>query len=122
MLVTGVRGGRGVRARLGARAGGSRWSSWVVVVWPWYGRGGDGRERLVTADRISDVWGERTPLPRGAEWPVREDAFVDGDATQVDRWVPGACVLCSHGCGLDVAVKDGRIVGVRGRRDDPINR
>ena len=33
----------------------------------------------------------------------------------VDRWVQSACVLCSHGCALDIGVRDGRIVGVRGR-------
>ncbi|MBV8865960.1 MAG: hypothetical protein JO210_11245, partial [Acidobacteriaceae bacterium] len=31
-----------------------------------------------------------------------------------DRWVHSACVLCSNGCGLEIAVKDERIVGVRG--------
>jgi anaerobic selenocysteine-containing dehydrogenase len=39
----------------------------------------------------------------------------------VDRWVQSACVLCSNGCGTDIAVKDGRIVGVRGRAIDPVN-
>ena len=38
-----------------------------------------------------------------------------------DAWVPSACILCSNGCGLDVAVKDGRIVGVRGAADHPVN-
>jgi ferredoxin-nitrate reductase len=38
-----------------------------------------------------------------------------------DRWVPSACVLCSNGCGLDIAVKDDRIVGVRGRAEHPVN-
>lgn len=34
-----------------------------------------------------------------------------------------ACVLCSNGCGCDcdIGVKDGRIVGVRGRAKDHIN-
>ncbi|WP_431198040.1 hypothetical protein [Leifsonia xyli] len=32
-----------------------------------------------------------------------------------------ACVLCSNGCGCDIAVKDGRMVGIRGRTDDHIN-
>jgi anaerobic selenocysteine-containing dehydrogenase len=40
---------------------------------------------------------------------------------QPDRWVPSACILCSNGCGLDIAVKDERIVGVRGRADHPVN-
>jgi ferredoxin-nitrate reductase len=38
-----------------------------------------------------------------------------------DKWVASACILCSNGCGLDIAVKDGRIAGVRGRIDHPIN-
>lgn len=40
----------------------------------------------------------------------------------MDRWVQSACVLCSNGCGCDIAVKDGRIVGVRGRAEDVVNR
>jgi anaerobic selenocysteine-containing dehydrogenase len=47
------------------------------------------------------------------------DEFVA--APEVDRWVRGACLLCSNGCGLEVAVKDGRMVGVRGRAEDRIN-
>jgi anaerobic selenocysteine-containing dehydrogenase len=43
-------------------------------------------------------------------------------AADVDRWVQSACVLCANGCGLDIAVKDGRIVGVRGREVDRINK
>lgn len=38
-----------------------------------------------------------------------------------DRWVHSACILCSNGCGLDIAVKDERIVGVRGKLDHPVN-
>jgi anaerobic selenocysteine-containing dehydrogenase len=30
-------------------------------------------------------------------------------------------VLCSNGCGLDIAVQDGRMVGVRGRAEDRVN-
>jgi ferredoxin-nitrate reductase len=38
-----------------------------------------------------------------------------------DAWVHSACILCSNGCGLDIAVKDGQIVGVRGAEDHPVN-
>lgn len=38
-----------------------------------------------------------------------------------DQWVQSACVLCSNGCGIDLGVKDGRIVGVRGRAADAVN-
>jgi ferredoxin-nitrate reductase len=73
-------------------------------------------------DRIADIWGPRTPHPAGSPWPVRVDQFLaDGVAeTEVD-WVRSACVLCSNGCGMDLAVKDGRLVGVRGRAEDRVN-
>lgn len=39
-----------------------------------------------------------------------------------DRWVRTTCGLCSIGCGVDIGVQDGRIVGVRGRPNHPVNR
>jgi ferredoxin-nitrate reductase len=77
----------------------------------------------VAIDRIADPWGERTPYGRGERWPVREDGFLEqGVAPEdVDRWVPSASILHSNGDGLDIAVKDGRIVGVRGRAADRVN-
>ena len=42
-------------------------------------------------------------------------------AGEPDKWVHSACLLCSNGCGLDIAVKDGRIVGVRGQADHPVS-
>ena len=38
-----------------------------------------------------------------------------------DRWVQSCCLLCSNGCALDIGVKDGKIVGVRGREMDRVN-
>ena len=38
-----------------------------------------------------------------------------------DQWVHSACLLCSNGCGLDIAVKDGKIAGVRGDINHPVN-
>ncbi len=74
-------------------------------------------------DRIADVWGERTPHDRGTVWPARVDLHLEGALTEadVDRWVQSACVLCSNGCGCDIAVKDGRMVGVRGRATDVVS-
>jgi ferredoxin-nitrate reductase len=40
----------------------------------------------------------------------------------VDRWLPSASLLHSNGDAMDIAVKDGRIVGVRGRETDRVNR
>ena len=74
-------------------------------------------------DRIVDIWGARTPHRGGTAWPARVDQYlvegvIDAD---VERWVRGACLLCSNGCGLEVAVADGRMVGVRGRAADRVN-
>ncbi len=76
--------------------------------------------RLVhqSRDSVTDVWGERTGFVGEGEWPVRVD---EASSAEPERWVQSACVLCSNGCGLDIGVKDGRIVGVRGRAVDSVN-
>lgn len=61
-------------------------------------------------DRIADIWGQRTPHPIDTAWPVRVDTRLDPevDIGRVDRWEHAACLLCSNGCGCDIAVADGR--------------
>ncbi|UKD56607.1 nitrate reductase [Amycolatopsis sp. FU40] len=75
-------------------------------------------------DGIAEPWGTRTPYGPGEDWPVRVDSHLAYGVTagDVDRWVRTAAVLHSNGDGLDIAVKDGRIAGVRGRADDRVNR
>src|SRR5215212_4381680 len=73
------------------------------------------------ADRVAEIWGERTPFAGGADWPIRVDSHLEVPESAVERWVQSACVLCSNGCALDIAVADGRIVGVRGREVDRVN-
>jgi ferredoxin-nitrate reductase len=74
-------------------------------------------------DRIADIWGTRTPYPAGTAWPVRVDQYLAPATPEPDvTWYQSACVLCSNGCGMDVGVLDGRIVGVRGRAADRVNR
>jgi len=73
-------------------------------------------------DRIADIWGSWTPYAAGAEWPARTDQFLTYGVSEADvTWVQSACVLCSMDCGMDIAVSDGRIVGVRGRTTDRVN-
>jgi len=78
---------------------------------------------MTRLDRIAKPWGTRTPYGPGETWPVRVDSHLSGGLTDedVDRWVPSASILHSNGDGLDIAVKDGRIVGVRGRAEDRVN-
>ncbi|MGY1650664.1 molybdopterin oxidoreductase family protein [Geodermatophilus sp. SYSU D01119] len=79
---------------------------------------------MARIDRIAEPWGTRTPYGPGEEWPTRVDQHLaDGvGEDDVDRWVQAASILHSNGDAMDVAVKDGRIVGVRGRAVDRVNR
>ncbi|UDY24987.1 molybdopterin oxidoreductase family protein [Nocardioides sp. Kera G14] len=78
---------------------------------------------MATTDRIAAPWGTRTPYAAGEAWPIRVDSHLaDGvDPDDVDRWVQSASLLHSNGDALDIAVKDERIVGVRGRGVDRVN-
>lgn len=75
-------------------------------------------------DRIERPWGARVPYARDTPWPVRVDGYLAEGVTpeSVQRWVPTASVLHSNGDALELAVRDGRIVGVRGRPQDRVNR
>jgi anaerobic selenocysteine-containing dehydrogenase len=77
-----------------------------------------------TTDRIARPWGERTPYAAGGRWPERVDSYLaEGvDASQVRSWVRSASLLHSNGDAMDIAVAEGRIVGVRGRAEDRVNR
>ena len=78
---------------------------------------------MTGVDRIAERWGSRTPYAPGDAWPVRVDSYLSDGLTEddVDRWVQSASILHSNGDGLDIAVKGGRIVGVRGREVDRVN-
>ncbi|MEV6391011.1 molybdopterin oxidoreductase family protein [Nocardia xishanensis] len=75
-------------------------------------------------DRIAEPWGHRVPYGAGQQWPERVDMYLmDGvEPGDVQRWVPSASVLSSNGDAFDIAVVDGRMVGVRGRAVDRVNR
>ncbi|MES5817751.1 nitrate reductase [Streptomyces sp. RG80] len=75
-------------------------------------------------DRTKDIWGARTPYDPGTPWPSRTDTHLAPGLAEddVERWVPSASLLHSNGDAMDIAVRDGRIVGVRGRAADRVNR
>lgn len=78
---------------------------------------------MATLDRIAQPWGTRTPYAAGQVWPTRVDTQLAEGLTpdDVDRWVQSASLLHSNGDAMDIAVKEGRIVGVRGRAVDRVN-
>jgi anaerobic selenocysteine-containing dehydrogenase len=63
------------------------------------------------------------PYGPGETWPTRVDQYLTDGLTEddVERWVQSASILHSNGDALDIAVRDGRIVGVRGRAVDRVN-
>jgi anaerobic selenocysteine-containing dehydrogenase len=75
-------------------------------------------------DRIAEPWGTRTPYGPGETWPTRVDQYLADGLTEddVERWVQSASILHSNGDALDIAVREGGIVGVRGRAVDRVNR
>jgi ferredoxin-nitrate reductase len=73
--------------------------------------------KVQSRNSIEDIWGPRTPYKH--EWPVRVDEAYDEEP---EKWVQSACILCSNGCGVDIGVKDGKVVGVRGRQSDRVNK
>jgi ferredoxin-nitrate reductase len=78
----------------------------------------------MSSERIEQPWGERTPFEGDRSWPERIDTYLgDGIAeSDVERWVQSASVLHSNGDAYDIAVREGEIVGVRGRAGDRVNR
>ena len=80
-------------------------------------------DEVHTVDRIAEPWGTRTPYASGEPWPVRVDAYLEDGISEegVDRWVQSASLLHSNGNAMDTAVKDGRIVGVRGHVPSRVN-
>jgi ferredoxin-nitrate reductase len=76
----------------------------------------EARASKETRNSIEDIWGPAAPYK--GNWPVRVDARI---TEEPEQWVQSTCVLCSNGCGMDIGIKDGRIVGVRGRAVDRVN-
>jgi hypothetical protein len=74
------------------------------------------------SDRIAEPWGSRTPFPAGEHWPIRVDTHLEGGVSADEvEWFRSASILHSNGDELDIAVREGRIVGVRGDRHSRVN-
>jgi assimilatory nitrate reductase catalytic subunit len=60
---------------------------------------------------------------RAAKYSYGEDPVLGFTSSRkhADRWVNSTCGYCSVGCGMQLGVKDGRVVSVRGNPDHPVN-
>ncbi len=61
---------------------------------------------------------------RAAEYRYGRDPVLGFTAERkhADTWVNSTCGYCSVGCGMQLGVRDGRVVSVRGNPDHPVNR
>ena len=58
-----------------------------------------------------------------SKYSYGEDAVLGFTSSRkhADRWIDSTCGYCSVGCGMQLGVKDGRVVSVRGNPDHPVN-
>ncbi len=73
----------------------------------------------LVSDPLLDVYGERQPYARGQEWSPRVDQYLVGEP---ERWAQVASVLHSNGDAYDLGVAGEKLIGVRGRPGDRVNR
>lgn len=59
-----------------------------------------------------------------AEYSYGEDPVLGYTSARkhADSWVKSTCGYCSVGCGMQLGVRHGKVVGVRGDPDHPVNR
>ena len=60
---------------------------------------------------------------QSAEYAYGQDPVLGYTSARkhADRWVNTTCGYCSVGCGMQLGVRDGRVVSVRGNPDHPVN-
>ena len=74
--------------------------------------------------RLTDWLARRSGLDnRSADYTYAQDPVLGFIAARkhADRWINSTCGYCSVGCGMQLGVKDGRVVSVRGNPDHPVN-
>jgi anaerobic selenocysteine-containing dehydrogenase len=61
---------------------------------------------------------------RSAEYSYSDDPVLGFTCSRkhADHWVDSTCGYCSVGCGMQLGVKDDRVVSVRGNPEHPVNR
>jgi predicted molibdopterin-dependent oxidoreductase YjgC len=60
---------------------------------------------------------------RSAKYSYGDDPVLGYTSAQkhADGWVNSTCGYCSVGCGMQLGVRDGKVVSVRGNPDHPVN-
>lgn len=58
-----------------------------------------------------------------SKYSYGEDPVLGFTSTSkhAERWVNSTCGYCSVGCGMQLGVRDGKVVSVRGNPEHPVN-
>ena len=61
---------------------------------------------------------------RASQYTYSDDPVLGYTSTRkiADRWVNTTCGYCSVGCGMQLGIREGNVVSVRGNPDHPVNR
>ena len=60
---------------------------------------------------------------RGANGVLHTDEiFYSDKSLKPDEWKKGVCRYCGTGCGVEVGIKDGKAIAVKGIKDYPVNK
>ena len=51
-----------------------------------------------------------------------DETFYIDKKVVPDAWKKGVCRYCGTGCGVEVGVKDGKVVAIRGNKNYPVNK
>src|SRR6266700_496674 len=59
-----------------------------------------------------------------SKYSYGEDPVLGFTSTRkhAERWVNSTCGYCSVGCGMQLGVREGKVVSVRGNPSHPVNR
>ncbi len=74
--------------------------------------------------KLADWLAHKTGLDtRASKYSYAEDPVLGFTSSRkhADRWVNSTCGYCSVGCGMQLGVRDGHVVSVRGNPDHPVN-
>ncbi|MBO8169506.1 MAG: molybdopterin-dependent oxidoreductase [Thermoanaerobacteraceae bacterium] len=58
----------------------------------------------------------------GVQQPRKQDEVSGGTQVEAEKWYKAVCRYCGTGCGVMVGVKDGKVVAVKGDKDNEVNK
>ena len=61
-------------------------------------------------------------LSSGANMLLTDQTFYADKKETVEAWKKAVCRYCGTGCGMEVGVRNGKVIAIRGNKDYPVNK